>query len=871
MQGERLVKDDDISSGLKMLTALKATVVSTVVACLMIFFGGLYVAASSQDSLIAEDSRRQFRALVELYCMQLASHVRDYTNWTEAVQKLAVEPDAVWWKDNAGDFAVSGFKLDHSLYVTGQDRILFHSSAAKDGSGIELSPSLQALIGEARAKPRTADAEEAVAVGYIELDGDIMMAAAATLASTEEKFNIPDENATLVFARRLEGKVLENIGRLMAVEKIAVGKLQDSSHPVELLVALHDGTSWGVASWEPPTPGVSILKKLLPLAAIFLLAIGGGMAYAQARSRKLKEKMLLEEDQLATAKSRATEILSTAAHGIFGVDREGVIQYVNAGAVNISGYAANELIGRSIYRIVAETIATSLSAVDSTSPVQRAMSHNVTVEGEVTKFRRKDGVVYYIKFTVVPTMQDEQVVGAVVSFVDVTSQVEASKKLREQQTYDPLTRLYSRKFFFDSLSKKINDLRGAGAMAVVLLDLDNFKQINDSLGYAAGDLLLKKVSDRIQASAKKTAWIARIGADDFLIALPEERERSGARGEVQRIIEHVSGRYVLDGAEAWVSVSAGVAVYPEDGQEPTELLHNAELAMRSARQLGPNSLQFFSRDLVERRKRAYALERELRSAIAEGQLRVEYQPIVRTSSGEVSHLEALLRWSSPTLGPISPAEFIPIAEDSGLIADVGNWVFDTCCRQLRTWCDAGIQISVAINVSSQQVPDKLPVSKIQHLLEVHGVSGDQILIEITESVLISSPVDFKKWLLEVKALGIRVMLDDFGTGYSSLAYLSQYKIDGLKIDKTFVSRIDTHEDDRLLIGSILSMAHSLGLTVTAEGVETASQMDWLAENRCDYLQGYLFAKPLSDGGVVAYLQGTSEEQSRLALPYRMAK
>ena len=198
-----------------MLTALKATVVSTVVACLMIFFGGLYVAASSQDNLVAEDSRRQFRALVELYGMQLASYVRDYSNWTEAVQKLAIEPDPVWWKDNAGDFAVNGFKLDHSLYVTGQDRLLFHSAVAKDGPKIELSPSFRALIAEARTKPRTADAEEAVAVGYIELDGDIMMAAVATLASTEDNLRIPHENATLVFARRLEGKVLDNIGRLL--------------------------------------------------------------------------------------------------------------------------------------------------------------------------------------------------------------------------------------------------------------------------------------------------------------------------------------------------------------------------------------------------------------------------------------------------------------------------------------------------------------------------------------------------------------------------------------------------------------------------------------------------------------------------------
>lgn len=857
MQDTRPVENVDPSPGLRMLTTLKVAVVTTVVACLAIFSAGLYVAASSQDKLVAEDSRRQFRGLAELYGMQLASHVRDYSNWTEAVQKLAIEPDPVWWKDNAGDFAVNGFKLDHSLFVTGQNQLLFHSAADKGGPKIELTPSLQALIESARAKPRTADAEEAVAVGYIELDGAIMMAAAATLASTEDNLTIPDENATLVFARRLEGKVLDNIGRLMAVEKIAVGKLQDMSHPVELPVALLDGAPWGVVSWEPPTPGVSILKKLLPLAVIFMLAIGGGMAYAQVRSRKLKERMLAEEDQLATAKSRATEILSTAAHGIFGVDREGVIQYVNAGAVNISGYAANELIGRSVYRMVAETMAGSRPVADGASPVEEAMTKNVTVQGGVTKFRRKDGAIYYIKFTVAPTLQDDRVVGAVVSFVDVSSQVEANKKLREQQTYDPLTRLYSRKFFVEALARKINDTRGPAVLTVILLDLDNFKQINDSFGYAAGDLLLKKVSDRIQASATKTAWIARIGADDFLIALPEERERSGVRGEVQRIIEHVSGRYVLDGAEAWVSVSAGVSVYPEDGEEPTELLHNAELAMRSARQLGPNNLEFFSRDLVERRKRAYALESELRSAIAEDQLRVEYQPIVLTSTGEVSHLEALLRWNSPSLGPISPAEFIPIAEDSGLIADIGNWVFEECCRQVRAWRDDGLQLSVAINVSSQQVPDKLPASKIRQLLDDHGVSGDQILIEITESVLISSPVDFKKWLLEVKALGIRVVLDDFGTGYSSLAYLSQYKIDGLKIDKTFVSRIDTHEDDRLLIGSILSMAHSLGLAVTAEGVETASQMDWLAENRCDYLQGYLFARPLSRGGVTTYLQGAS--------------
>ena len=215
MQDTRAVENVDPSPSLRMLLTLKVAVVTTVLACLAIFSAGLYVAASSQDKLVAEDSRRQFRGLAELYGMQLASHVRDYSNWTEAVQKLAIEPDPVWWKDNAGDFAVNGFKLDHSLFVTGQNQLLFHSAADKGGPKIELTPSLQALIESARAKPRTADAEEAVAVGYIELDGAIMMAAAATLASTEDNLRIPHENATLVFARRLEGKVLDNIGRLL--------------------------------------------------------------------------------------------------------------------------------------------------------------------------------------------------------------------------------------------------------------------------------------------------------------------------------------------------------------------------------------------------------------------------------------------------------------------------------------------------------------------------------------------------------------------------------------------------------------------------------------------------------------------------------
>lgn len=850
--------DGEPWSGLKMLSALRRAVVSTVMTCLVIFSAGLYVAASSQDNLVAEDSRRQFRGLVELYSMQLASHVRDYSNWTEAVQKLTIDPDPVWWRDNAGDFAVSGFKLSHSLFVTGRNELLFHSVNVNAISEIKLTPSIWALIEGARSLPKTADAEESVAVGYVEVGDEIMLAAAATLTTTEVGFKVPDEKATLVFLRKLEGDVLENIGRLMAVEKIAIEKVQDASHPVELPVALMDGTSWGSVSWEPPTPGVSILKKLSPLVLIFILAIGGGLAYAYVRASKLREKMVFEGDQLANAKNREIEILSTAAHGIYGVDREGVIQYVNAGVINITGYSASELIGRSAYQMVASALVTSRPLLESHSPLEEAMSKNLTIQGDVTKFRRKDGAIYYIKFTIAPTLQEDQVVGAVVSFVDVTSQVEASKKLREQQTYDSLTRLYNRKYFIDSLKKRIQDARVPSFMAIVVLDIDNFKQINDGFGYAAGDLLLKKVSDRIQASVKNTAWIARIGADDFLIALHEEGERGGVRGEVQRIIEHVSGRYVLDGAEAWVSVSAGVSTYPEDSLEPTELLHNAELAMRNARQLGPNNLQFFSHDLVERRKRAYLLERELRTSVSEGQLRVEYQPVVLSSSGNVSHFEALLRWSSPTLGPISPAEFIPIAEDSGLIKNIGIWVFEECCRQIRKWHDQGLQINVAINVSSQQIPECLSAAVIKKILDKYDVGGDQILIEITESVLISSPADFKSWLVAVKFLGIRVVLDDFGTGYSSLSYLSQYKIDGLKIDKSFVSRIETHDDDRLLIGSILSMAHSLGLSVTAEGVETISQKNWLVEVGCDYLQGYLFSRSIVGNDVLYYVKVCGE-------------
>jgi diguanylate cyclase len=419
---------------------------------------------------------------------------------------------------------------------------------------------------------------------------------------------------------------------------------------------------------------------------------------------------------------------------------------------------------------------------------------------------------------------------------------------------DPITGLPNRHAFNERLAFALDRVnRQGGSGGLLLLDLDNFKIVNDTLGHHCGDILLRVVAKRLLECLRSGDVLCRIGGDEFAVIL-QTTGRSDGEGVAARILSALTAPFDVDVHEIYVTASIGISRYPEDAQDLETLTRNADTAMYQAKGKGKNAFEQFRPELDLRVQKRLSLETSLRKAVERGELMLYYQPQVSLKDGRLVGLEALLRWNHPDVGLISPAEFIPVAEDSGLIVPIGRWVLRTACRQVATWRDAGLgPINVSVNLSVRQTRDPYLLRDVLDVLRETGVRPAQLELEITESVLMDNVNVNVDLLTRLRSEGIRLAIDDFGTGYSSMAYLKRFPIDQVKIDRTFVRDIPGNGDDEAITSAIIAMAHNLGLSVVAEGVETAAQLDFLRSAGCDIMQGYYFAEPRPADQVTAFL------------------
>ncbi len=429
--------------------------------------------------------------------------------------------------------------------------------------------------------------------------------------------------------------------------------------------------------------------------------------------------------------------------------------------------------------------------------------------------------------------------------------------------FDPLTGLFNRTHWTELAQHTLEESQRQGSpLAVIFIDIDRFKHINDSLGHSQGDLLLRTLANRMTACLRRRDVLARLGGDEFVVLLPRLRDQHGARRAAEKLMQALTRPLDLAGHNVTVTASLGVACWPGDGDNIEALVRHADIAMYAAKDSGRNALRFFSADLQERLSEHLRLERELRRALAEdtGELRLEYQPQIHLRSGQVTGLEALLRWQHPTLGAIGPDRFIPVAEQCGLIEAVDRWVLRQCSEQLRRWSEAGRPpLRVAVNISAQHIgrTDFLP--QLKQTLLTAGPTAHLIELEITESLLMQGQTEVREHLLALTRLGPTLALDDFGTGYSNLGYLKRLPLDKLKIDRSFIVDVPGQPEDEALVKAIISMAHDLGLQVLAEGVETEAQRQFLRQLGCDLMQGWLESRALPVPELERWLQARGEQ------------
>lgn len=485
--------------------------------------------------------------------------------------------------------------------------------------------------------------------------------------------------------------------------------------------------------------------------------------------------------------------------------------------------------------------------------------------------QRKDGKVFPVDVCLAAlTLSGRPMLLATVR--DITERKVAEARVKFLAYYDALTELPNRSLLQDRITKALAGARRRKEqLAVLFLDLDRFKIINDSLGHSVGDALLQEVASRLKAWARDQDTVARVGGDEFVLVLAKVQMPSDAAVAAQRVVDLMASDFSIHGRSLNVTCSVGVSMYPDHGADAETLVRNADAAMYCAKQKGPNNIYFYTDDLNAQMVERLTLERDLRRALGRNELFLVYQPQVEIASGRVVGLEALLRWQHPELGLVPPDKFIRIAENSGLILPIGEWVLRTACLQARKWQDEGLPyVDVAVNVSAIQFRQDGFRELIQGVLTETGLAPQYLELELTESLLLSNADVVFSVLRELNQMGLKLAIDDFGTGYSSLSYLTQFPVSKLKIDRSFIRNVATNPDDAAIATAIIGMARSLNLKVIAEGVEDDAQMDFLRAHHCDEIQGYYFSKPLSVEDVADMLSkdqsfGATEELPRYAI------
>jgi diguanylate cyclase (GGDEF)-like protein len=469
---------------------------------------------------------------------------------------------------------------------------------------------------------------------------------------------------------------------------------------------------------------------------------------------------------------------------------------------------------------------------------------------------RRDGHEIYIEDSVAPIHSDDgQDAGAVLVFRDVTVARTLAAQVAHLAEHDALTGLPNRLLFADRLGQAIARAgRNESLIAVLFLDLDGFKRINDSLGHRIGDKLLESVAVRLEQCLRVPDTVSRLGGDEFVIMLLDVHQPEDAAIAARRILNAVADAHPIATHELYITASIGISVFPDDGLDTETLIKNADTAMYQAKESGRQTFKFFRPEMNVVAVERQAIEEALRGALERNEFTLHYQPKFNLKSGIIIGVEALLRWNHSTRGDIPPAQFISIAEDSGLMLSIGTWVLRTACGQAKTWADAGLpHITMAVNVSSIQLHDEEFLYQLTEVLEETGLDPRLLEIEVTESILMDRPELAARMFRVLREWGVRISIDDFGTGYSSLSYLGKLPLDAIKIDQAFVRQIDTNPEHKAIVGAIVSMAQSLKLRVIAEGVETAEELAFLKTRGCDETQGYLFSRALPADQFVSLL------------------
>jgi diguanylate cyclase (GGDEF)-like protein/PAS domain S-box-containing protein len=569
-------------------------------------------------------------------------------------------------------------------------------------------------------------------------------------------------------------------------------------------------------------------------------------SYAFARAiRNIIEREIARQE-LFIEKERAQVTLNSIGDAVLSTDMSGNVTYLNVVAEHMTGWPRKEAVGhplRDVFQIIDGT-----THEPSPDPMELAVQQDRTVGLKANCILvRRDGYECAIEDSAAPIHdRDGRVTGAVIVFHDVRMAQATVLEMAHLAQHDVLTDLPNRMMLNDRLTQAISlARRNHHQLAVLFLDLDSFKHINDSLGHVIGDKLLQSVAARLLACVRKSDTVSRQGGDEFVILLPEVTHAADAAISAAKIITELKKTHGIGEHCLRITVSIGLSTYPDNGEDADTLIKNADTAMYHAKQSGRDNCQFFRPDMGVNAVERQSLEGQLRYALERQKLLLHYQPKVNLKTGAMTGVEALVRWQHPERGLLLPGQFLAIAEDTGMILAIGQWVLHEACRQTREWLDAGLLVvPVAVNISSLELRSEHFLEGVQAALKNSSLDSNYLELELIETVLMRQAKSVAYAIRQLKAIGVRLAVDDFGTGYSSLSYLTHFPIDALKLDQSIVRDIFADADDAIVVGAVISLGKSLNRRVIAEGVETPEQLAFLQTHGCDEGQGYYFSRPV---------------------------
>ena len=569
-----------------------------------------------------------------------------------------------------------------------------------------------------------------------------------------------------------------------------------------------------------------------------------------ARSLKRALRYAMErkfmEEALFVEKERAQVTLNCIGDAVVCTDISGNLTFLNLVAEKMTGWPRQEAAGRPMGEVFRILDAKSRQTIPN--PMEMAVGQNRTMHLPANCILiHRDGFEIPIEDSVSPIHDREgHATGAVIVFRDVSAARAMALQMTHSAQHDFLTGLPNRMLFNDRVSQAVVLApRHMKNVAVLFLDLDGFKHINDSLGHPIGDKLLQSIAKRLVDCVRDSDTVSRQGGDEFVVLLSEVEQSEDASITASRMLRAVAGAHSIDQHDLHVSASIGVSVYPDDGLDAETLIKNADTAMYQAKENGRQSYQFFKPAMNVRAVERQSIEESLRRALERHEFALHYQPKINLKTGEITGAEALIRWTHPIRGPVPPGQFIPVAEDCGLILPIGNWVLREACKQARAWLDAGLSLgTMAVNISAMEFRDDNFLEGVFTILKETGLDPRFLELELTESVLMKRAESTQSILKTLRARGVQLAVDDFGTGYSSLSYLRKFPIDALKIDQSFVRQITSAPDETTIVTAVISMGRSLKLRVVAEGVETQEELVFLQAHQCDEAQGYYFSRPV---------------------------